>query len=120
MMDHLPAALVRVVRLAVAFDSNLSPTAIHAPAQPDGLRVHLPIPKSRAFVRVVGKLPFAAFDLDSPAAALHELADQGLPRPELPRMKAELKLTQPVSFRTCRKSGVALYFQIRTLDIAMS
>src|SRR6266571_955143 len=108
--DHSRVLIVRVVHSSVSFDWKLS--------RSDGPKVHPPIPKSRAFVRVGRTLLSAAFDLDSPAAAPDELAEPKLSTPELPGMKRELKPAPAVAFRTSRKSGAALYFQTRILDSA--
>src|SRR5438105_4410651 len=113
--DRSRVLIVRVVHSSVSFDWKLS--------RSDGPKVHPPIPKSRAFVRV-GRTPLsAAFDLDSPAAAPDELAEPELPMSRLPKMespemKRELKPAPAVAYRTSRKSGVALYFQTRILDSA--
>src|SRR2546425_10907680 len=108
--DRSPAPIVRGVHSSVSFDWK--------PSRWDGLKVHPPIPKSRAFVRVGRTLLSAAFDLDSPAAAPDELAEPRLSTLELPGMKRELKPAPAVAFRTSRKSGAALYFQTRILDSA--
>jgi hypothetical protein len=56
--------------------------------------------------------------LDFPAAAPDELARPESRQLELSEMKRESKPAAGVAYRTSRKSGAALYFQIRILDIA--
>jgi hypothetical protein len=106
--DHSLAAIVRAVHSSVCFDWK--------PSRSDGLKVHPPIPKSRAFF-LVAHLS-AIFDSDFAAAASDEPVESELPKMELPEMKPEWKPAPPVAHRTSRKSGSELYFQTRILDIA--
>jgi hypothetical protein len=115
-MDHLLALIVRVADWSARLDSEFSQKVIHARVESPAQKVHPPSLKSKAFVVVVHLS--AAFGLDSPALAFVELGKAELQISELTKMKREMKLAQSIAHRTFRKSGSALYFQTRTLDIA--
>ena len=114
-MDRLLALIVRVVGWSAPLDFEFSQKAIHAQVESHAQKEHPPSLKSRTFVVVVHLC--AAFGLDSPAVAL-ELGKTEFPMSESPAMKRELKPARSIARRTFRKSGFALYFQTRTLDIA--
>ena len=115
-MDRLLALIVRVVDWSAPLDSEFSQKVIHAQVESHAQEEHPPSLKSKTFVVVVHLS--AAFGLDSPAPAPDELGKTEFLMSALPAMRRELKPERSIAHRTFRKSGSALYFQTRTLDIA--